>query len=159
MAPLNAAGRAALEAFFKGKRGQRQLITTSAVALTDYFAQRGTGLAKKRRFLQIYFFEIHLGKGLPEEKCMEAAIIVGAMAAGGLPAPELQPTIPGEMAAGPGIFFDWTAPLRRGHGTLLLILTYSVHVDCNTNSKITPSPLMIDDGPSTVERTEVRTDR
>ena len=44
MAPLNAAGRAALEAFFKGKRGQRQLITTSAVALTDYFAQRGTPL-------------------------------------------------------------------------------------------------------------------
>ena len=44
MAPLNAAGKAALEAFFKGKRGQRQLVTTSAVALTDYFALRGTPL-------------------------------------------------------------------------------------------------------------------
>ena len=38
MAPLSAAGRAALEAFFKGKRGQRQLITTSVAALTEYFA-------------------------------------------------------------------------------------------------------------------------
>ena len=38
------ARQAALEAFFKGKRGQRQLITTSMVALTDYFATRGTPL-------------------------------------------------------------------------------------------------------------------
>ena len=46
MAPVSAAERAALDGFFKGKRGTRVLIRTSADALTTYFADKGTTLAE-----------------------------------------------------------------------------------------------------------------
>ena len=45
MAPVSSAERAALEAFFRGKRGARKLIEHSAVSLTRaYFADKGTTL-------------------------------------------------------------------------------------------------------------------
>ena len=44
MAPVGAAEKAALDAFFKGKRGERVLIEQVAVALRDYFATKGTTL-------------------------------------------------------------------------------------------------------------------
>ena len=42
MAPVSGAEKAALDAFFKGKRGERVLIEPVAVALRDYFATKGT---------------------------------------------------------------------------------------------------------------------
>ena len=44
MAPVSAAEKAALDAFFKGKRGERVLIEPVADALRDYFAAKGTTL-------------------------------------------------------------------------------------------------------------------
>lgn len=44
MAPVSAAEKAALDAFFKGKRGERKLIEPVAEALRDYFASKGTTL-------------------------------------------------------------------------------------------------------------------
>ena len=41
---MSAAEKAALDAFFKGKRGERVLIEPVAVALRDYFAAKGTTL-------------------------------------------------------------------------------------------------------------------
>ena len=41
MAPVTAAERAALDGFFRGKRGARALIKASADALTTYFADKG----------------------------------------------------------------------------------------------------------------------
>ena len=44
MAPVTGAEKAALDAFFKGKRGERALIEPVAEALRDYFAAKGTTL-------------------------------------------------------------------------------------------------------------------
>ena len=44
MAPVSAAEKAALDAFFKGKCGERVLIEPVAEALRDYFAAKGTTL-------------------------------------------------------------------------------------------------------------------
>ena len=44
MAPVSGAEKAALDAFFKGKRGERVLIEPVAEALRDYFAAKGTTL-------------------------------------------------------------------------------------------------------------------
>ena len=44
MAPVSAAEKAALDAFFKGKRGERKLIEPVAEALISYFAGKGTTL-------------------------------------------------------------------------------------------------------------------
>ena len=45
MAPVSTAEKAALDAFFKGKRGERTLIEPVATALRDYFANKGTTLS------------------------------------------------------------------------------------------------------------------
>ena len=42
MAPVSPAERAALEAFFKSKRGDRTLIEQSADAFAGYFGDKGT---------------------------------------------------------------------------------------------------------------------
>ena len=46
MAPLSGAERAALERFFKSRRGTRALIQSSVDALVTYFADKGTTLAE-----------------------------------------------------------------------------------------------------------------
>ena len=46
MAPLSGAERAALEGFFKSRRGTRALIQSSVDALVTYFADKGTTLAE-----------------------------------------------------------------------------------------------------------------
>ena len=46
MAPVGAAEKAALDAFFKGKRGERALIEPVAEAIRDYFANKGTTLTE-----------------------------------------------------------------------------------------------------------------
>ena len=46
MAPVSTAEKAALDAFFKGKRGERTLIEPVATALRDYFANKGTTLSE-----------------------------------------------------------------------------------------------------------------
>ena len=38
----------------------------------------GGDQARERRYLQIYFFEEHTGRGLPEEKCMSAALQIAS---------------------------------------------------------------------------------
>ena len=44
MAPLGAAEKAALDGFFKSKRGSRALRPAVALAMTNYFAANGTTL-------------------------------------------------------------------------------------------------------------------
>ena len=44
MAPLGGAEKAALEAFFKSKRGAKSLRAVVAAALIEYFANNGTTL-------------------------------------------------------------------------------------------------------------------
>ena len=63
----------------------------SIVAFADTIS--GGQWAKKRRYLQLYFFEYHLGRGMPETRCVEAALRVssGDAAAAG---PELKSTVP-----------------------------------------------------------------
>ena len=62
----------------------------AVVAFADVIS--GGQWQKKRRYLQLYFFEYHLGCGMPEEKCMEAALCVssGDGSAAGL---EMRPTV------------------------------------------------------------------
>ena len=55
--------------------------------------------ARKRRYLQLYFFEYHMGRGMPEVRCVEAALRVssGDAATAG---PELKATVPSENPLG-----------------------------------------------------------
>ena len=43
MAPVSAAERAALDGFFRGKRGARTLVASSVTALVTYFADKRSG--------------------------------------------------------------------------------------------------------------------
>ena len=56
----------------------------------------GGDQARERRYLQIYFFEEHTGRGLPEEKCMSAALQI-ASADLTQPLPQLQATVPADI--------------------------------------------------------------
>jgi len=56
----------------------------------------GGDQARERRYLQIYFFEEHTGRGLPEEKCTAAALQI-ASADTTQPLPQLPATVPADV--------------------------------------------------------------
>ena len=63
--------------------------------------------ARERRYLQLYFFEEHMGKGLPEEKCIAAALMATSLDPFA-PQQELKATVPSEGSADS---FDWAPSL------------------------------------------------
>jgi hypothetical protein len=58
----------------------------------------GGDSARERRYLQIYFFEEHLGRGMPEEQCTPAALQI-ASADPSMPLPHMAPTVQADVNA------------------------------------------------------------
>lgn len=56
----------------------------------------GGDQSRERRYLQIYFFEEHTGRGMPEERCMAASLQI-ASADLTQPLPQLAATVPADV--------------------------------------------------------------
>ena len=67
------------------------------MAVTNYAKKVSSGdFNRERRYLQLYFFEEHLGRGMPEDRCTLAALQIASLDPA-QPVPQLAPTVPSDV--------------------------------------------------------------